>query len=56
LDGRHGLVLCAFQAYGVFLKWARVWEWEMLEKEGRPVNLPAFDEKRETWEGAGGND
>ncbi len=56
LDGRHGLVLCALQGYGVFLKWARVWEWEMLEREGRPVNLPKFDEKRETWEGAGGND
>ena len=56
LDGRHGLVLCALQAYGVFLKWARVWEWEMLEKEGRPVNLPAFDETRETWEGAGGHE
>jgi len=56
LDGRHGLVLCALQAYGVFLKWARVWEWEMLEKEGLPVNLPAFDEARETWEGAGGNE
>ncbi|HEY2796923.1 MAG TPA: glycosyltransferase family 2 protein [Thermoanaerobaculia bacterium] len=51
LDGRHGLVLCALQAYGVFLKWARVWEWEMLEKRGLSVNLPAFDETRETWEG-----
>jgi glycosyltransferase involved in cell wall biosynthesis len=56
LDGRHGLVLCALQAYGVFLKWARVWEWEMLEKDGLPLNLPAFDETRETWEGAGGNE
>jgi glycosyltransferase involved in cell wall biosynthesis len=54
LDGRHGLVLCALQAYGVFLKWARVWEWEMLAKRNLPVPLPSFDESRETWEGAGG--
>jgi glycosyltransferase involved in cell wall biosynthesis len=26
LDGRPGLILCAFQAYGTFLKWALVWE------------------------------
>ena len=25
LDGRHGLVLCTLQAYGVFLKWAKLW-------------------------------
>jgi glycosyltransferase involved in cell wall biosynthesis len=25
-DGLHGLVLCGLQAYGVFLKWARLWE------------------------------
>ena len=33
LDGRHGLVLCALQAYGVFLKWAKVWEWERFRRE-----------------------
>ena len=26
LDGRHGLVLCLFQAFGVFYKYARLWE------------------------------
>ncbi|HMA18237.1 MAG TPA: glycosyltransferase family 2 protein, partial [Thermoanaerobaculia bacterium] len=26
LDGLHGLVLCILQAYGVFLKWAKLWE------------------------------
>jgi glycosyltransferase involved in cell wall biosynthesis len=26
LDGVHGVVLCGLQAYGVFLKWARLWE------------------------------
>jgi glycosyltransferase involved in cell wall biosynthesis len=28
LDGRPGLILCALQAYGTFLKWAFVWEAE----------------------------
>lgn len=26
LDGLHGFVVCALQSYGVFLKWARLWE------------------------------
>jgi hypothetical protein len=26
LDGLHGLVVCALQSYGVFLKWSRLWE------------------------------
>jgi glycosyltransferase involved in cell wall biosynthesis len=54
LDGRHGLVLCVLQAYGVFLKWARVWEWERFAEKGWPVDLPSFDESPETWQGAGG--
>jgi glycosyltransferase involved in cell wall biosynthesis len=33
LDGVYGLVLCGLQAYGVFLKWAELWE--MQKKEGR---------------------
>ena len=49
LDGYHGLVLCALQAYGVFLKWARVWEWERFDRQGVEVKLPAYDE---TWETA----
>ena len=55
LDGRHGLVLCGLQAYGVFLKWARVWEWERFAEKGWPVNLPSFDESPETWEGTSGS-
>jgi glycosyltransferase involved in cell wall biosynthesis len=51
LDGRHGFVLCALQAYGVFLKWAKVWEWERFEKNGWKVELPAYDESEETWRG-----
>ncbi len=52
LDGRHGLVLCALQSCGVFLKWSRVWEWERFARNGWPVSLPAYDESRETWEGS----
>ncbi len=55
LDGRHGLVLCGLQAYGVFLKWARVWEWERFAEKGWPVELPSFDESPETWEGTSGS-
>jgi glycosyltransferase involved in cell wall biosynthesis len=51
LDGRHGLVLCALQAWGVFLKWAKVWEWDRFRHNGWPVELPAYDEAKETWEG-----
>ena len=51
LDGRHGLVLCAMQAWGVFLKWAKVWEWERLRDNGWPLDLPAYDESPETWGG-----
>ncbi|HJW15112.1 MAG TPA: glycosyltransferase family 2 protein [Thermoanaerobaculia bacterium] len=32
LDGLHGFVVCALQAYGVFLKWARLWELRQLER------------------------
>jgi glycosyltransferase involved in cell wall biosynthesis len=48
LDGRHGLVLCALQAWGVFLKWARVWEWEEQARAGRQPDLPKYDESWET--------
>ncbi|HTY42572.1 MAG TPA: glycosyltransferase family 2 protein [Thermoanaerobaculia bacterium] len=50
LDGRHGLILCALQSWGVFLKWARVWEWQRFQANGWPVDLPAYDERPETWE------
>jgi len=50
LDGLHGLVLCSLQAYGVFLKWARLWEFGRFQKNGWPVPLPAFDESKETWQ------
>ncbi|HEU5250443.1 MAG TPA: glycosyltransferase family 2 protein [Thermoanaerobaculia bacterium] len=52
LDGRHGLVLCTLQAYGVFLKWAKLWEWRRFEKNGWKFELPAYDDSDETWRGA----
>jgi glycosyltransferase involved in cell wall biosynthesis len=33
-DGIHGLVLCGLQAYGVFLKWTRLWEMQKEERRG----------------------
>jgi glycosyltransferase involved in cell wall biosynthesis len=50
LDGRHGLVLCALQAWGVFLKWSRVWEWTAERRAGREPQLPKYDD---TWETPG---
>lgn len=40
LDGSAGLLVCALQAYGTFLKWAKVWEWRRFEKLGWKVELP----------------
>ena len=50
LDGLHGLVLCALQAFGVFLKYARLWEYRRRERRGEEIVLPAFDEDTRTWQ------
>ena len=44
LDGTPGLVLCGLQAYGTFLKWARLWEWRRFDQLGWAVELPAAPE------------
>ena len=49
LDGLHGLVLCTLQAFGVFLKYARLWEYRLRAKRGEQVSLPAFDDDPRTW-------
>ncbi len=49
LDGMHGLVLCSLQSFGVFLKYARLWEYRIREARGEKVTLPAFDESESTW-------
>lgn len=50
LDGLHGLVLCGLQAFGVFLKYAKVWEYRLRRELGEEFDLPAFDEDASTWQ------
>jgi glycosyltransferase involved in cell wall biosynthesis len=49
LDGMHGFVLCSLQAFGVFLKYARLWEYRIRVARGEKLKLPAFDESTATW-------
>lgn len=56
LDGLHGLVLCMLQAYGVFLKWAKLWEWRRFDENGWAFELPAYDDSESTWQGAQGEE
>jgi glycosyltransferase involved in cell wall biosynthesis len=49
LDGMHGFVLCALQAFGVLLKYARLWEYSIRARRGEEIRLPAFDESTATW-------
>jgi hypothetical protein len=50
LDGLHGLVLCTLQSFGVFLKYARLWEYRLRSARGEQVHLPAFDDDPRTWQ------
>ncbi len=54
LDGLHGFVFCAIQAYGTFAKWGILWGWRAMEKFGWKPDLPEFDDSDETWEGLDG--
>jgi glycosyltransferase involved in cell wall biosynthesis len=56
LDGLHGLVVCGLQAFGVFLKYAWLWEHRVKESLGEEVVLPSFDDDAATWERPPGND
>jgi glycosyltransferase involved in cell wall biosynthesis len=38
LDGVHGFLVCALQSYGVFLKWARLWELRRVERTAASGN------------------
>jgi len=49
LDGMHGFVLCSLQAFGVFLKYARLWEYRIRAARGEEIRLPAFDDDASTW-------
>jgi glycosyltransferase involved in cell wall biosynthesis len=49
LDGLHGLVVCGLQAFGSFLKYARLWDYNVRDRAGEEIELPAFDESSTTW-------
>jgi glycosyltransferase involved in cell wall biosynthesis len=49
LDGMHGFVLCVLQAFGSFLKYARLWEYGIRARRGETIDLPAFDDDQKTW-------
>jgi glycosyltransferase involved in cell wall biosynthesis len=53
LDGKHGFVVCALQSFGVFLKYARLWEYRVRAARGEEIRLPAFDESETTWKRPG---
>jgi glycosyltransferase involved in cell wall biosynthesis len=56
LDGFHGLVLCLLQSFGVFLKYARLWEYRVRAAAGETISLPAFDDDPSTWQGSGSDE
>jgi glycosyltransferase involved in cell wall biosynthesis len=53
LDGLHGLVVCGLQAFGTFLKYARLWDYRVRERMGETIELPAFDDDERTWQRPG---
>jgi len=52
LDGLHGLVVCGLQAFGSFLKYARLWDFNVRSRAGEEIVLPAFDDNKTTWQRA----
>ncbi len=56
LDGMYGFVLCMLQSFGVFLKYARLWEYGIRADRGEEIRLPAFDDDTTTWKKPGGED
>ncbi len=50
LDGLHGIAVCGLQAVGTFLKYHRMWEYNIRHRLGEEFELPAFDEDEKTWE------
>lgn len=53
LDGLHGLVVCGLQAFGTFLKYARLWDFRVRERLGETIELPPFDDDERTWQKPG---
>ena len=56
LDGLHGLVVCGLQSFGVFVKYAWLWDYHIQERLGHKIVLPAFDDDTTTWERQGDDD
>ncbi len=50
LDGVRGLIMCGVPAYGSFLKYATVWNWQRERRRGLIPSLPVFDDDPATWE------
>jgi glycosyltransferase involved in cell wall biosynthesis len=49
LDGYRGLVVVGMHSFYTFFKYAKLWEFRTLERLGRPLNLPEFEEREEVW-------
>ena len=52
LDGYHGMIFCALQAYSTFVKWSVLWSWHVVKSMDRTPDLPSFDDSEQTWAGA----
>jgi glycosyltransferase involved in cell wall biosynthesis len=49
LDGYRGLIVVGMHTFYTFFKYAKLWEFRTLERLGRPLNLPEFEEREEVW-------
>lgn len=43
LDGSRGVLLAGIHTYYTFWKYAKLWEYTELERQGKPLHLPEFD-------------
>ena len=50
LDGARGLISVGMHVYYTFWKYAKLWEFNMLKRLGKPVPLPRVDVVEERWE------
>ena len=49
LDGTRGLITVGMHAYYTFWKYSKLWELTELERQGKEVRLPPFDQSEERW-------
>lgn len=50
LDGTRGLISVGMHVCYTFWKYAKLWEFNELKRQGKPVPLPKLDEEGERWE------